>query len=798
MNNATDFPSHLIDPREKNREWILQYAKAAWSSWSNDNPREIFYNARYKYEVYKHYAMGQQSISKYRPLMGIDEESKETWLNVDWSVIPIVPKFRRIALGKLSKVDYNIVATPVDALANEETEDYFAKAKTKIIMREEAAKIDPELLDSPALQITPGEARDLEELEMQMKYTFKHQMAIEAEQGIKLVLEQNQAEKLREQVRESLFDYGVAGYKEYIDSNGAIKIRTINPRNIIINHCKKNDFSDASYVGEVIEMTISDLKQMAGDQFTAEEYENIAKNVLGKYGNPREWPSSLSIYNKGYDRFNIRVLDMEFFSVNEMVYEHRIDRRGNQVYARAKYEDRNKRKDKFERVAYKVVYKGKWIIDTNHIFDHGLCTDMKRTKSSLMDTKLSYHLFAPEFWDMKSVGMMEQIIPIADAIQIAWYRLQNVINQSRPKGIMIEMGALEDIPMGAGGKKLSPMKVLDLYNKTGTLVYRKMDAQGRQTNYRPIEELENGLGRDAMNYWQLIQNHIQMLRDITGMNEMTDGSTPDPRTLTTVAKLAYEGTNNALANIVGGEKKLLEALSNDIILRLQDVASMGEVKGYVRALGGNTMKFFKMSSNVALYEFGIFLEDKPTDDQRAMLMQQVQAGQAGGLLDIEDAIIIQNTDNLKVAQQILAYKIRKRKEEEEEKAMRMQQMNAEVQMQSAQAAEQAKQQTIQVEGQVKSQLIQVEKELEAKLLEMKYQYELMLEEMRQNGKVKAKKEENKGKKSVTKLKMGQPEEEEEDDEMEMEGAEQNVALPFAMPQEQEETVAEDERYGEVG
>ena len=224
---------------------------------------------------------------------------------------------------------------------------------------------------------------------------------------------------------------------------------------------------------------------------------------------------------------------------------------------------------------------------------------------------------------------------------------------------------------------------------------------------------------------------------------------------------------------------------------------MGEVKGYVRALGGNTMKFFKMSSNVALYEFGIFLEDKPTDDQRAMLMQQVQAGQAGGLLDIEDAIIIQNTDNLKVAQQILAYKIRKRKEQEEEKAMRMQQMNAEVQMQSAQAAEQAKQQTIQVEGQVKSQLIQVEKELEAKLLEMKYQYELMLEEMRQNGKVKAKKEENKGKKSVTKLKMGQPEEEEMEDIDEMEMPEQNVALPFAMPQQEEEAVAEDERYGEV-
>lgn len=763
MNLINSFPSHLIDPRDKGRDWILQYCKAAWNSWNNDNPREIFFNARYRYEVYKSYAMGDQSINKYKPLMGVDEESTESWLNVDWSIIPIIPKFRRIALGKLSKVDYNIVATPVDALANEENEAYFAMTKAKLIMREEAKKIDPSLLESPALQLSEQEAKDLEELEIQMKYTHKHQMSIEAEQGIKLVLEQNEISKLREQVREYLFDYGVAGYKEFIDSNGAIKVRAVNPRNIVINHCKKQDFSDASYIGEVIEMTISDLKQMAGDQFTEEQYEDIARNVIGRYGNPREWPSTLSIYNKGYDTFNIRILDIEFFSVNELVYEQRIDRRGNKIYARARYEEKNKRKDKFERVAYKVVYKGRWIIDTNYIFDHGLATNMKRAKSSLMDTKLSFHLFAPEFWDMQAFGMMQQIIPIADAIQIAWYRLQNVINQSRPKGIMIEMGALEDIPLGAGGKKLTPMKVMDLYNKTGTLVYRKADAQGRMTNYKPIEELENGLGRDALNYWQLIQNHIQMLRDITGMNELTDGSTPDPRTLTTVAKLAYEGTNNSLYGIVNGEKKLLEALANDVVLRLQDVAQSGEVKGYVRSLGGNTMKFFKMSPNVSLYEFGIFLEDKPTDDQRAMLMQQVQAGQANGVLDIEDAIIIQNTDNLKVAQQLLAYKIKKRREQMQEEAMQQQQMNAQVQMQSAQAAEQAKQQTLQIEGQVKAQLIQVEKEMEAKLMEMKYQYELQLEQMRQTGKVATKEVENKGKKSVTKIKMGQP-----DDDMQVE------------------------------
>jgi len=795
QNSKIDFPSHLIPASEKGRDWVLQYCKAAWSSFENDNPREIFYHARYRYEVIMQYGVGNQSINKYRPLMQVDEASNEDWLNIDWSVLPIVPKFRRIALGKLNKVGYNIVATPIDSLANEETQEYFARMKAKIQLREEAAKLDPSLLESPALQIAPGEAKDMEELEIQMNYTFKHQMAIEAEQGIKLVLEQNGIEKLREGIRQDLFDYGVAGYKEYIDSNGAIKIRKVNPRNILINHCKNKDFSDAAYIGEITEMTIADLKQMAGNQFTEEEYQEIAKKHVGFLGNPKEWPSSLSIYNKGYDRFRIRILDLEFFSVNEMVFEKRVDRRGNLIYAKGRYEDRNKRKEKFERVAYKVVYKGKWIIGTDYLFDHGLATDMKRAKSSLMDTQLSYHLMAPEFWDMKAYGITQHLMPIADAIQIAWYRLQNAINQARPKGIMIEMGALEDIPLGSGGKKLTPMKVLDLYNKTGTLVYRKADAQGRMTNYKPIEELENGLGRDVMAYWQLIQNNIQLIRDITGMNEMTDGSTPDPRTLTTVAKLAYEGTNNALTNIVHGEKQLLESLSNAIILRLQDVAASGQVKGYTRALGSNTMKFIQVSPHLGLYEFGIFLEDKPTDDERAMLQQQVIAGQANGMLDIEDAIIIQNTDNLKVAQQLLAYKIKKRRQEEEQKAMQMQQMNAQVQQQSAMVAEQAKQQTLQLEGQVKQQTIQVEKEFEAQLLKMKYEYEIQLEQIRQGGKMETKKIENTGKKSVTKIKMGQPEEIEEapiniapiEEPIMQEPAEQPVGAPVEQPVEEEIT-----------
>ena len=751
-----DFPSHLIDPKEKGKGWILKYCKAAFSSFQNDNPREIFYHARYRYEVQKQYAMGNQSINKYRPLMGVDEESTETWLNIDWSVIPIVPKFRRVALGKLNKVDYNLVATPIDSLSNDETQEYFNNVKAKLIVRQQAEKIDPAALEEqPALQLSPEEAKDLDELEMQMKYTFKHQMAIEAEEGIKLIFGQNNVSQLRDKIREDLFDHGVAGYKEYIDSNGAVKIRTVTPRNILINHCKQKNFKDASYVGEIVEMTISDLKQLAGKQFTSDEYEDISKQYIGQLGNSKDFPSSMSVYNKGYDRFRIRLVDIEFYSVNENVYEQRVDSRGNKIFGRTKYDAVSKKDSKCDRVAYKVVYKGKWVVGTDYLFDFGLATDMKRSKSSLMDTELSYHLVASEFFDMKAYGMMEQLVPIADAIQIAWYRLQNAINQSKPKGIMIEMGALEDIPMGAGGKKLTPIKVLDLFNKTGTLIYRKMDGSGRATNYKPIEELENGLGRDVMGYWQLIQNNIQMLRDITGMNEMTDGSTPDPRTLTTVAKMANESTNNALYHIVSAERGLLESLANAVILRLQDVAEKGKMEGYIRSLGSNSMKFIKVSKKLAAHEFGIMLEDKPTDDQRAALMQMVQAMAGQGMMDIEDSIIIQNTDNLKVAQQLLGYKIKKRKEEAQKQAEQQQQMNAQVQMQSSQAAEQGKQQTIQVEGQMKAQLIQLEKEMEGRLLTMKYQFEMQMEQLRMGGKMQTKEIENQGKKSVAKINKGQ-------------------------------------------
>ena len=727
--SKANYPNHNVDPKEKGRDWCLSYAKAAWSDYTNHNTQS-FHNNRGSYARIKDYAQGNQSINKYKSLLNVDEGDNESWFAIDWTVLPIVPKFRRIALGKLNKTEYNITATPIDALAQSETEDYFKNLKAKIDLRSKISQEMPGMENFSVLKQQEGEPGDNEELDMHMAYTYKHNAAIEMEQGIELVFHTNDMDEKRKQIMEYLFDFGVAGYKEYIDSNGAVKVRLVNPSKLIISHCNKRDFSDKIHVGEITEMSISDLKQRAGDQFSEKEYQDIADRYSGRQGDSKMFPSNKKYY-KHYDDKKILVMELEFFSVDQMVHESRVDRRGNKRFGRAGYYARNKKKNKFIRSSYKTVYKISWVVDSDYCFDFGLCSNMKRVKSNLMDTDLSFHLFAPDFHNMKPLGIMEQLIPIADQIQVSWYRLQNTINQARPKGIMIELGALEDIPLGSGGQQMKPMDVIDLFNKTGTLVYRRNDVSGKPTNYRPIEELENGLGRDAMTYYQVIQNNIEMIRQITGLNEFTDGSTPDARSLTTTAKLAAQATNNALAHIEQGERYLLEKLASSVIVRLQDSIKMGEVKGYVRGLGNDSIKFFKMSADVTKHEFGIKIEDRPTEEQKQRLMQILQASVAQGQVDFEDAVYIEQIKNLKQAQQVLAYRIKKKRKEAEAKAMKQQQMNGQIQMQSAQAAEQSKQQTLQMELNLKMEMEKLKAQLQGQLQDQKYKYEIQIEELKQ-------------------------------------------------------------------
>lgn len=727
------FPSHTIDNSLKNKAWIAQYIKSAWQDYNKYYPNQL-YNGRDNYHEVKLYMLGKQSVTPYRKLLHPRDTANadSSWANISWDILPIIPKFRRIAIATLAKADYNISIDAIDPLAQDDKASFYKENAARIIVRNELATqgLDPELVPEPEV-----EAETIKELDMYMEYSYKHRMAVEMEQALKLIMNVNQFEQEAALTIEDLHDHGIAGFKEYFDAGGNIKIRRVNVNNLVTSYSNSPTFDDVQYVGEVLEMTIADLKEIAGDEITQAQYEMIAEKYTTKLSNPASVKMDNSNQNRNVDGFRIRVLDLEFYSINSMILEERINSKGNKVVGRAGKIKQNKNGKEYSKTDYKVVYQGKWVIDSDIFFDCKLQTNMKRAKSSLTDTKLSYHIVAPNVYQMSTYSIGEQMKPIADQIQLAWYKLQNVMLRARPRGIMIELGALENVPLGRGGKALKPMDIIDLYNQTGNLVYRRLDDAGQASNYKPIEELDNGIGNEATQYFNIINQNIQMLREILGFNEVTDGSTPDPRMLNGVAKLASESTNNSLDYIKRAQRNLIERLCYNLTLRIQDAALNGKIEGYTRALGSNSVNFFKLDPNVSAYECGLVVTQKPNEFEKEKLARRIDLAIQSNQITLADAMMIENVENVKYAEVLLGHKIKKNLEEADKRSMMQQQMNAQVQQQSAMVAEQAKQQTIQLETQSKMQLIQLEKELDAQLITTKLQLEAQIQQMVVEGKI---------------------------------------------------------------
>lgn len=706
-----NFPSHLIPNNEKNDNWIKKFIKAAWDDYGASYP-DSFFNARDKYHETKLYMLGQQSVSKYKNLVDSQNvaNKENSYFNLDFSVLPIVPKFRRIAIGKLQKSKYNVGAEAIDPHAINEKNKYFADLQARMMLKEE---LKVQGMGQDLVSLAKDEPQDENELDIFRDYGYKHAMASEMEMAITMVLEENKYDNLRKRIIENIFDFGVGGYREYIDpSTGRIKIREVNPMQYGCSFTSKEDFSDTQYEFEIKEMSLADLKVEAGTQITKEQYEQI----YAKLGNRTQLRGNIHTDRHPLDSKKVKVMDIEFYSYNDYTVEERVNSKGNTVYGRT---SKKRKSNKYHKKSYKVVYKGKWVVETDAFYSLGLLKDMKRNKSNMSETSNTFHMIAPEIYQGITYSIGEQMKPIADQIQITWLKLQNVILRARPKGIQIEITSLENVPIGASGDAMKPLQIVDMYNKTGNLVYRAIDDVGQGTPARPIEELNNGLGDEAQRYFQHIQSLIQTLRDITGFNELSDGSTPDPRTLKSVAQSAVESTNNSLAYIGISERQLANNLFESLGTRVCSLAKRGKLQGYVQSIGRDSVDFIKVSSKVSLHTYGIFLRDVPDEEQRQTLNQRMNLALQSNQITVADTFIIDNTPNLKQAEAILAYRIELKRKKDMEQSAALQQQNSQAQVQASQAAEAAKQKTIQLEAQIKERQIMLQGQIDEKLLILK-------------------------------------------------------------------------------
>lgn len=737
------FPDHFINPQKKDKEWILQFAKAAWDD-SRSLNQSMNYHSTDRFREYRDYALGNQSIAKYKNMIqqkDANGQQMESFSQLDFTVLPIIPKFRKIALANLNKLGYNITATAIDPLALDQKEDYFAEKEANILVKQQLQEIQG---IEAIVGMDPDDPQDFEELEIKRKYGYKHIAAMEAEQGLKLIFSNNNYTEIAKKVKEDIFDFGVGGVREYFDENGKIKIRRVKPQNWITSYSEESNFSDCRYMGEVLNMSLVEIRKSAG--FDNETMEKIAEHTGFDFRSTEN--NFQKNYSRSYDDHKVAVLDLEFLSLNYLVNEKRTDKRGNEIVRKGDLDKRVGKNKEVTQAEYQVVYRCKWIVGTDYLFDYGLETNMKRAKNALKETSLSFHMYAPFNDQMRFFGVVESMIPAADAIQIAWIKLQNFMLRAKPSGIAINLRALENINIGNGGKKWEPLKVLDLFEQTGNYVFRDVNQEGEPMG-QPIIPLSNQILQEAQFIVGMINSYTQILRDNIGFNEVTDGSTPNPKTLVGIADMAAQSTSNALHHITEAAVSINESVANALLIRMQDAFKSGKVKAYITALGENTRDFMRsIDADISMHELSIVIEDKPDAEEMIRYDQKVNLAIQSNQITIEDATFLETIENVKEKSAVLAYRVKRNREEAQRQAMEAQQMNGQIQQQSVLVAEEEKRKTLQMEHQLKMEYLMMEKQAQMEIERMKQQGRLGEAQISAEGKVVTKEIENVGKKEV--------------------------------------------------
>lgn len=723
------YPDHNLPPSEKGREWCMQYAKAAYYDFCFVYPKGVFANNGGEYEKNRMYALGKQLTSQYKKQMGVDMQTNHTWLSVKWDIRAIVSGYRDKALARMMKNNYGIVATPVDMLAKSERDKYYKELKAKLAVRAVLLQSNPELANHPSVALLPGEPMDIEELEMRVTMGEQFNRAKDAEMAIELGLYENDHDNFRKQIFEDLFDYGVAGFREWLGDDNKAKYKRCDPNNVIVSYSKDPTFKDIVHAGEQIDVSLVELALLKDDKgnqlFSNDELIEFAGTIAGKFGNPRILGRVNSNLLKPYDKFKCPVLDIYFYTYNEETYTNRKDKYGNPVLIKEESGRGDVSNPRYTRKRVQYVYKCKWIVGTDKCYDWGMCYDQVRPNDIQRKayTTLPFKFIAYNFYEMRAQSFMEKLIPYADDYQLTMLKIQNFKNRAVPSGWWIDLDALQGVALNKGGANMTPKELLQMFFDTGVLVGRSKDEMGnpQSPNWKPVIPIENTAASELAMFYQDLINTISAIEKMTGYNDITSGN-PNPKTLVPGYQIAEQSTTDALHPMVFAEKYLNTRLAEAVLARMQQGVKKGDITGYAPyrgALGANTIRFIKLDGGIAERDYGIELEERTTDDQKMWLLQQMQQDIAAGWLDTSDAVVLVNTSNVKEAQMIWAYKVKKAKEKaQQDKLAQLQEQNKGA-VESAQIAQQTEMQRLQMELDAKVKMQQDLLSAEIEKLRMK-------------------------------------------------------------------------------
>lgn len=732
-----NFPNPLASTEVKQtKEYGLKYAKAIESQWGRTDDVQSAFARRYgEFERNRDYANGTQDVTVYKQILtSLDPNNGDgSLINIDWSPVPIVPKFVRIVVNKiLGRKPYPNVEA-VDPLSISEKEKKKAEVKFQVKNKEliemaNQAGVNTGV-DTNKIPETPEEA------EIFLESNIKTNAEIASQIATNLTLEWNDFNDgtFRRCVND-LVSLGMAVVKRENDPNYGIVTNYVDPAYFVHSYTEDPNMADLTYAGHIKKLSIQELKRIAGDELTEEQYEKIARDVQYKYSNNpgRMGYSNYDRYTNrmtyGYDEYIIEVLDFEFMSVDNVYYESKESRFGNVgfYYKGAMYTP--PRESVYDRkpfkMSYATVYGGSYVLGTDMIYGYGMKKNVPKNIHDITRARMSYSAIAVNMRRLQPKSMVSSVIGFADQLQITHLKIQQSIAKAKPDGLIIDIEGLENVQLGQGGD-LQPLQIQDIYEQTGVFYYRSKNPEGGFQN-PPIRSIENQI-RNINELVALYNHYLRMIRDATGINEVVDGSTPKGDALVGVRQQAIDASNNATYDITHSSMVLFKKVCEDIIKCLQILPTDAVIyRVYENAIGKANMEVLSSFADLPMYNFGVKVVTEMNDVDKAYLEANIQASLSQKEIDLEDAMAIRKLKDVDQAERLLLVRRKKRIRQNQELAAQNSQMQAQANQQTAMVTSQAKIQELQAQAQLEAQKIQLETQSKSQLLQTEYMLKMEL------------------------------------------------------------------------
>ena len=742
------FPSQVVSDQEKvSQDYGLQVGRAIQNEWFSSNSGSTrFRSNQTTFHNLRLYARGEQPVQKYKDELSINGDL--SYLNLDWKPVPILSKFVDIVVNGIADRSFDITTYSQDPYGVSKRTAYMESIirdkQTEELNNFAQENFGINLFENPPETLPDSQ----EELDIHMQLTYKQGIEIAEETALNTLLDENRYDLTKRRTYLDLATLGIGAVKNNFSESEGVTIDYVDPAYLVYSYTEDPYFQDIYYAGEVKFVPINEIKKQFPN-LTQDQLEKIQQQGTQNYG---VFDTNVGNgYNNNRDSNVIQVLYFNYKTYMNEVYKVKETATGaTKIIIRNDQFDPpvEMLEEQFGKMSrsLEVLYEGVMIVGTDIMLKWEMAKNMMRPKSDVSKVKMNYAITAPRMYKGRIESLVSKCTGFADMVQLTHLKLQQVLQRMIPDGVYLDADGINEVDLG-NGTNYNPQEALNMFFQTGSIIGRSFTQDGDMNPGKvPIQEVPTGSGGQKLQTLIATYNYyLQMIRDVTGLNEARDGSTPDSRALVGVQKLAAANSNTATRHILDSGLYLTKELCECLSLRISDIIEYHPAKeAFITKIGKFNVGLLEEMSDLYMHDFGISLELMPDEEQKSLLENNIQVALQQGSIDLSDAIDIREVRNIKLANQLLKVKQKKRQErlQVEQQAniqaqaqanAQAQQVAAQAEIQKDQALFQTKAQLEQLKGQLRQQEMATEVAAKKELMGLEFQYNMQLKGVEVDG-----------------------------------------------------------------